>query len=70
MSDETWEYHRESLGGLFRSYDIERRVDDLLNRMGRDGWELITSNRFWLTRRYAFVFKRRVLMRTASRNVA
>jgi hypothetical protein len=63
MTDETWKYHSERLGGLFQSFDIERRVKERLNLLGREGWELITSHRSWLTHKYSLVFKRRIPVR-------
>jgi hypothetical protein len=66
MAEDTWEYRRESLGVFFQSFGVERRVDELLNRLGGEGWELVTSHRFWITNRYRFVFKRQVSFRSAS----
>ena len=60
MSEDAWEYRIETLGGLFRSFDVDRRVFELMNRLGREGWELVTSNRSWLTQRYRLVFKHRM----------
>jgi hypothetical protein len=60
MSQEAWEYRRETLGGLFRAFDIEYRVFELMNRLGTEGWELAAQDRSWFTNRYRLVFKRRV----------
>jgi hypothetical protein len=70
MIDDTWEYHRERLGGLFQSFDIERRVEERMNVLGREGWELVTSHRSWLTQKYQLVFKRRIQLRATVRSVA
>ena len=69
MPHETYEYRRESLGGLFRAFDIERRVSELMNRLGIQGWELVSQDKSWFTKRYRLVFKRRVKSGTRSREI-
>lgn len=70
MTGEAWEYHRETLGGLFQAFDIDRRLMNLLNRLGAEGWELVSHRQSWLTKRHELVFKRARRLSMAADRVA
>jgi hypothetical protein len=53
-----WEHRIERLGGLLRSRGIHGLVDRTVERRSREGWELTSLDRNWLTNRYTLVFKR------------
>jgi hypothetical protein len=69
VNEHTWEYRHASLGGLFQSFDLDGRVNERMNTLGREGWELVTSHRSWITGRYRLVFKRPIQLRAAVRDV-
>lgn len=52
------EHRVESIGGFFRSFDIEQRLERLLDHRASEGWELIETHRTFFSR-YTLIFRRR-----------
>ncbi len=50
-----WEYKK--VGTDYDSTSLEDTIEDLLNGLGREGWELVMGTPL-RTERFAFIFKR------------